>query len=223
MGLIVCVPSQEDEQGLPGQSDALLARLGERGASDRRGPRPDESFLPDAALCSRRCIFARTALRSGLSFVWRIGDRLSCQQGPPGKAARPRHVLGPQGLAPGEAAAAIVLAQQPETDSLAVLAGMGTADEPSILQRDRPNRGRGLVSAIDKALAEARLANPIFSALVPRHGRNRARDWRSSTGPRPAKPSAHGRKLKILCPYNSSWRGRGSRTVGSSRSPPTEL
>jgi 3-oxoacyl-[acyl-carrier-protein] synthase I len=201
MGLVVCVPSQEDEQGLLGQSDALLARL----ASEARltvAAKARRVFPAGRSAVFEALHFARSALHNGLSFVCVLGIDCLVSKARLERLLDQRHVLGPQGLVPGEAAAAIVLAQQPGTDSLAVLAGMGTTDEPSNLQRDRPNRGRGLVSAIDKAVAEARLANPIFSALV--HDMAGSREgleelnWAKTCQALSAQS-----ETEILCPYNS--------------------
>lgn len=165
MGLIVCAPSPEDEKGVLGQSDALLARL----ARETRltvAPKARRVICAGRSAVFEALHFARTALHDGLSFVCVLGIDCLVSKGRLERLLDQGHVLGPQGLVPGEAAAAIVLGRQPGPDSLAILAGLGTADEPSVLHKDRPNRGQGLASAIEKALVEARLRNPVFSALV---------------------------------------------------------
>ena len=72
-----------------------------------------------------------------------------------------------EGLVPGEAAAAMLLSGRPGPDSLATLAGVGLAEEPSLgAQPAGPNLGKGINSAIDRAVADAKLPNALFAALV---------------------------------------------------------
>jgi hypothetical protein len=67
--------------------------------------------------------------------------------------------------APGEAAAAVVFTRRPQPDSVAVLVGVGFADETSA-QSGRKNTGQGLQTAIAKAIADAGLAGASFAGLV---------------------------------------------------------
>jgi 3-oxoacyl-[acyl-carrier-protein] synthase-1 len=62
------------------------------------------------------------------------------------------------GVVPGEAAAAVWLTRPSETrPALAHILGIGVADEPSVLNRDQPNKGIGLAHAMSAALSESGL------------------------------------------------------------------
>jgi 3-oxoacyl-[acyl-carrier-protein] synthase-1 len=62
------------------------------------------------------------------------------------------------GVVPGEAAAAVWLMRPATRPALAHILGIGMAEEPSVVNRDQPNKGIGLAQAMSRALAESGLA-----------------------------------------------------------------
>src|SRR4029077_10182187 len=62
------------------------------------------------------------------------------------------------GVVPGEAAAALWLTRpNAPRPALAQILGVGMSDEPSVLNRDQPNKGIGLARAMSAALSESGL------------------------------------------------------------------
>jgi hypothetical protein len=166
IGLVACVPSEKDEPGLVAQASSFLSRLAAE--SDlAMAPKAGRVFGAGPSAIIEALLYARATLQMrDLSAVFVLGvDSLV-------SAFRRRKALQDgsvpvEGLVPGEAAAAILLSGGPGPDSLATLAGVGLAEEPSLgVQPAGPNLGKGINSAIDRAVADAKLPNALFAALV---------------------------------------------------------
>jgi hypothetical protein len=166
IGLVACVPSEKDEPGLVAQASSFLSRLAAE--SDLVvAPKASRVFGAGPSAIIEALLFVRATLQArDLSAVCVLGvDSLvsSTRQ----RKAR-RNGSGPvEDSVAGEAAAAILLNSRPGPDSLAILAGVGMAEEPSLGAQPRePNLGKGIKSAIDRAVADAKLPNALFAALV---------------------------------------------------------
>ena len=166
IGLVICAPSEKDEPGLVGQASSLLSRLA-READLAMAPKASHVFgagpsaVVEALLCARATLQARE-----LSAVCVLGVD-SLVSSPRLRKARRNGSIPVEGIVPGEAAAAILLSGRLGPDSLAILAGVGMAEEPSFgAQPAEPNLGKGINSAIDRAVADAMLPNALFAALV---------------------------------------------------------
>jgi hypothetical protein len=162
IGLVVCAPSEEDEPGCQALLEGLAAES-------------DLAFAPRASrvfACGREAIFeafpfaCAALVQSDLAAVCILGvDSLVTKP-------RLRRLLERGGTVdlggrlPGEAAAAVVLTRTTDPQALALLRGFGTATEPSMGEQNSPNLGRGLLAAIDQAVAHAQLTQPVFSGLV---------------------------------------------------------
>jgi 3-oxoacyl-[acyl-carrier-protein] synthase-1 len=77
-----------------------------------------------------------------------------------------RGELARAGFTPGEAAAAILIVPRLDAGSMAVIAGVGAAEEPSVVNREMPNLGKGFSSAIERAASDAGLSASPFACLV---------------------------------------------------------
>jgi hypothetical protein len=166
IGLVACVPSDKDEPGLVGQISSFLSRLATE--SDlTMAPRVSCVFGAGPSATIEALLFARATLQArSLSAVCVLGVDSLVSSSRQKKALRNGSILA-EGLVPGEAAAAILLDGRPGPDSLAILAGVGMANEPSLgAQPAGPNLGKGINSAIDRAVADAKLPNALFAALV---------------------------------------------------------
>jgi len=164
IGLVACAPSEKDEPELVGQAASLLSRLAA------------ESDLAVAAKVS--CVFGAgpNAIVEALLYARATLQARSlsaiCVLGVDSLVRSSRRTLRDgsvpvEGFVPGEAAAAILLDGRPGPDSLAILAGVGLAEQPSLgAQPAEPNLGKGISSAIDRAVADAKLPNALFAALV---------------------------------------------------------
>ena len=166
IGLVVCAPSETDEPSLAGQSAALLAGLAAE-SELAFTPRASRVFASGRSAIFEAFPFARAALlQPDLAAVCLLGvDSLVTKP-------RLKHRLeqgatpGSGGRVPGEAAAAIVLTRTRDPQALALLRSFGTASETSAGQKGSPNLGKGLLAAVDQAVAHAQLTQPIFSGLV---------------------------------------------------------
>lgn len=168
IGLVVCAPTEVDEPSLTGQSAALLAGLA--AASELSFvPRASRVFASGRNAIFEAFPFARVALlQPDLAAV--------CLLGVDSLVTKPRlqrflergTARRSGGRVPGEAAAAVVLTRRREPQALALLRSFGTANEPAVGQQGSPSLAKGLLAAIDQAVAHAQLAQPVFSGLV--HG-----------------------------------------------------
>ena len=166
IGLVACVPSEKDEPGLVAQASSFLSRLAAE--SDLVvAPRVSRVFGAGPSAIIEALLYARATLQMrDLSAVFVLGVDSLVSAFRQRKALRDGSVPV-EGLVPGEAAAAMLLSGRPGPDSLATLAGVGLAEEPSLgVQPAEPNLGKGINSAIDRAVADAKLPNALFAALV---------------------------------------------------------
>ena len=166
IGLVACVPSEKDEPGLVAQASSFLSRLAAE--SDlAMAPKAGRVFGAGPSAIIEALLYARATLQMrDLSAVFVLGVDSLVSAFRQRKALRDGSVPV-EGLVPGEAAAAILLSGRPGPDSLATLAGVGLAEEPSLgVQPAEPNLGKGINSAIDRAVADAKLPNALFAALV---------------------------------------------------------
>ena len=164
IGLVVCAPAEADEPSLAGQTHVLLARLAA------------EAELTLAARASRVFASGRGAIFDALPFalaaVMQPEAAAVCILGVDSLVTKPRlkqvlqrgPILGSS--LPGEAAAAVVLTRHQGANALALLVGLGMSREPSVAQGTQPNLGKGLLAAIDQAVAGAQLTHPVFSGSV---------------------------------------------------------
>ena len=166
LGLVVCAPSEAEEPALTGRSADLLAGL---------AVESELSFVPRASrvfASGRDAIFdalpfARAALlQPDLAAVCLLGvDSLVTKP-------RLRRLLeqgatpGAGSWVPGEAAATVVLTRTTDPQALALLRSFGAARESAVGQQAPLNLGKGLLAAIDQAVAHAQLTQPVFSGLV---------------------------------------------------------
>jgi hypothetical protein len=164
IGLVVCAPSALDEPGC--QSVALLAGL---------AAESDLTFAPRA---SRVFASGRDAIFEALPFACAALTQPDlaavCILGVDSLVTKPRLIqflergetVGAGARVPGEAAAAVVLTRTRDPQALALLCGFASASEPSVGPQNSPNLGKGLLAAIDKAVADVQLPQPVFSGLV---------------------------------------------------------
>jgi hypothetical protein len=165
IGLVVCAPSESDEPELADKGNALLAAL----ATDAQlslSPRASRVFA-----AGRSAIFE--ALPFAVSVLAQPDVAAVCLLGIDSLVTRPRlrraleqgATFGNGVLAPGEAAAAVVFTRRPQPDSVALLSGVGFADEPSV-KNGQKNTGQGLQSAIANAVVDAGVSRASFAGLV---------------------------------------------------------
>ena len=162
IGLVACVPSEKDEPELVGQAASLLSRLAAE-ADLAVAAKVSRVFGAGPNAIVEALLYARATLQAqSLSAI--------CVLGVDSLVSTSRRTLRDgsvpvESFVPGEAAAAILLDVRPGPDSLAILAGVGLA--PSLgAQSAEPNLGKGINSAVDKAVADAKLPNALFAALV---------------------------------------------------------
>ena len=166
IGLAVCAPSPDDEPDFPGEFPALCARLASE-TSLNVVARASRIFPSGRGAIFEALAFAQSALRAQAAPAM-------CVLGVDSLVAKPRlqklvndGTAGKEGFVPGEAAAALLLAEKPAVDSLAILAGFGTADEPSLgASPAGPNLGKGLGAAIERAALDAKLPRVPIGFVV---------------------------------------------------------
>lgn len=166
LGLALCGPAPGDEVGLLEGFPAFVARM-QKDTSLDIVPAASRVFsagrgaVLDALAFAQSALKARTASAMCLLGVDSlVTARRLRKLGAGGELARP-------GFTPGEAAAAILIVPRPDAESLAVITGIGAAEEPSFGQRRGiPNLGRGFASAIERAAADAGLSAVPYACLV---------------------------------------------------------
>jgi hypothetical protein len=160
--LVVCAPSEQDEPGCQALLEGLAAES-------------DLAFSPRASrvfACGRDAIFE--ALPFACAGLVQSDLAAVCILGVDSLATKPRlrrlleqgGTVDLGGRVPGEAAAAVVLTQTTDPQGLALLRGFGTATEPSVQRQGSSHLGKGLVAAIESAVADAHMTQPMFSGLV---------------------------------------------------------
>jgi hypothetical protein len=172
IGLVVCAPSDVDEPELADKGSALLTALA-KDAQLSIAPRASRVFADGRSAVVEALPFAVGALaQPDLAAVCLLGvdsmvtrPRLRC-------ALEQGATFGNGVRAPGEAAAAVVFTRRPRPDSVAVLSGVGFADEPSATS-GRKNAGQGLQTAIAKAVVDAGVSQASFARLI-HHGSAKA-------------------------------------------------
>ena len=162
IALLVCAPAQADEPALAGHADEFLARLA------------SESQIALVPRASRVLAFGRDAifeaLPAALGALAQPEVAAACLLGVDSLVTKPRlrqfierGASAGGDLPPlGEAAAAVLLCRRPRPSALASLAGLGTAERKA----SETPPGKGLLAAIDRAVADAGLGQPAFAGLV---------------------------------------------------------
>jgi hypothetical protein len=166
IGLVVCAPSEVDEPAMAGQSDVLLSRLATE-AEVSLAPRASRVFSRGRSSIFEALPFALgSIMRPELAAVCVLGvDSLVTK-------TRLRRFLEQGGATgsglplPGEAGAAVVLTRMHEPSALAVLLGLGVTNDRFPDQEGPSHPGKGMITAIDRATAEAEVERPMFSGLV---------------------------------------------------------
>lgn len=153
--LHLVLPPAADERPYQPQfvADALSTRLGAPIRTEQLHITTGGSAASFVALRE-----ARTAARAGEVVVVAAADSLVSARRLLPLSARSRLLVegNSDGVIPGEAAVAFRLTRH-TGDSLAILRGIGSGEEPSTLSNDVALRAEGLVAATRAALAEARL------------------------------------------------------------------
>jgi hypothetical protein len=164
VGLAVCAPSSADEEEFLAQFPAFCTRCA-YDTSLTIVPKATRLFPAGRDAIFEAMGFVQTMLRSQAA-------PFMCLLGIDSLVTRPRlrKLISngiPAGFIPGEAGAAVLFSEHPNTNSLAVLTGLGAADEPSLTPSpSAPNLGKGLAAAIVKAALDAKLPKVAIAGLV---------------------------------------------------------
>lgn len=166
VGLALCAPSIEDEGELTTEFPTFCSRLASE-TSLKILPGASRIFPSGRDAIFEALSFAQTALRTQAAPAM-------CLLGIDSLVARTRlrrlvrnGVTASEGFIPGEAGAAIMLTERADADSLTIISGLGTADEPSIAVASAvPNLGKGFGAAIESAALDARLPKVPIAGLV---------------------------------------------------------
>lgn len=166
IGLVVCAPLEIDEPALAGQSEVFLSRLATE-AELSVAPRASRVFT-----LGRSSIFE--ALPFALASIMQPDVAAVCMLGVDSLVTKPRlrlflergGTIGSGHPSPGEAGAAVVLTRRQGPSAHAILLGLGVAKDRFVDQEGPPHPGKGILTAIDRATAEAEAERPTFSGLV---------------------------------------------------------
>ena len=166
VGLALCTPSIEDEGDLATELPSFCSRLASE-TGLKILPGATRIFPSGRDAIFEALPFAQTALRTQAAPAM-------CLLGIDSLVARTRlrrlvrnGVTAKEGFIPGEAGAAVLLTERPDADSLTIISGLGTADEPSIAAVPAvPNLGKGFGAAIEGAALDARLPKVAIAGLV---------------------------------------------------------
>lgn len=166
LGLVVCGPAPDDEASFGDGLGAFAARMQTDTtlhilpAASRVFPSGRGAVL-DALAFVQSALKARTAPAICLLGVDSLVTSRRLRR------LNTRGELARQGFTPGEAAAAVLITQRPDAASMAIISGIGAAEEPSFGNRRAvPNVGKGFSSAIANAAADAGPSAVPFACLV---------------------------------------------------------
>jgi hypothetical protein len=166
LGLVLCGPASDDEAGLTGGFPAFAARM-QRDTSLNILPAASRVFSSGRSAVLDGLAFVQSALKARTAPAICLLGVDSLVTGRRLRRLRTRGELSRRGFTPGEAAGAILLVQNPDAASLAVISGIGSAEEPSFAHgRAVPNLGKGFSSAVANAAADAGLSAVPFACLV---------------------------------------------------------
>jgi hypothetical protein len=166
LGIALCAPLPTEEPGVAEDFPSFCARLAAEGGLTIE-PRASRVFALGRSGVIEALGFAQTALYAQTaSAICLLGADSFITKSRLGSVGRGTSAARGWSV-PGEAAAAVCLAGKADIDTVALVAGFASADEPSLrVSPPPPNLGRGLASAIANAALDAQLGATPIAGLV---------------------------------------------------------